>query len=489
MINIIIVNYLQPVVKIGLYREILCYTVAMMKFDNDKPIEKNQTVELEITALGSDGQGIGRAGGFVIFVPFALPGEHVEALIIKVAAHHAVGKLLRVLRPSPDRVEPCCAVFRRCGGCQLQHMDYAAQLAFKREAVADALRKIGGIPNPAVQPVIGMAEPWRYRNKGIFPVGMGKDGLIMGMYAPRSHAIVDVADCTLQPEPMGLAMDAVRDWAVRHGVSVYDEGTGKGLLRSVMVRHFAETGEAIAVLVTNGPALPHAEELVEELRKAVPGLKGIVQNINTADTNVVLGARHKVLWGSETVLARLGKLSYTVGHHSFFQVNTVQMEHLYDAAAELASLQGGELVVDAYCGVGTIGQFMAHRAAKVIGIESVPQSVEEARRSAARNGIGNAEYICGRAEDVLPQLVGQGLKPDVILMDPPRKGCDSRFLDAVAETGVKKLVYVSCNPATMARDAKYLAGKGYALVTVQPVDMFPQTADVECVGLMLRVDA
>ncbi len=467
----------------------MCYTVAMNELITGKPVEKNQTLDLEISSVGSDGQGIGRVGGFVVFVPFTLPGERVEALIIKVAAHHAVGKLNRVIRPSPDRVEPRCPVFRRCGGCQLQHMNYEAQLAFKRQTVVDALRMIGGIECPEVLPVIGMEEPWRYRNKGMFPVGQGSGGIQMGMYAPRSHTVVDVVDCSLQPKLMAAAMAAFRNWAQVYDLRAYDERTGRGLLRSLMLRSFSETGETIAVVVTNGDKLPEVDSLVNSLRAVVPGLKGVVQNINTEQTNVVLGRRHKMLWGDETVLARLGNLQYSVGHHSFFQVNTTQMERLYAAAAEAARLTGHELVVDAYCGVGTIGQYVASKAGRVIGIESVPQSIEEARRSAARNGIGNTEYICGRAEDVLPELVQRGLKPDVIMMDPPRKGCDTRFLDAAVATGVGKLIYVSCNPATMARDVKYLASKGYRVEHVQPVDMFPQTADVECVVLILRVDA
>ncbi len=464
----------------------MCYTVAMNEFAAGKPVEKNQTLDLEITSVGSDGQGIGRAGGFVVFVPFTLPGERVEALIIKVAAHHAVGKLIRVIRPSHARQEPRCPVFRRCGGCQLQHMTYDMQLEFKRNMVEDALCKISGEENPVVMPVIGMEEPWRYRNKGMFPVGQGNRGIQMGMYALRSHMVVDVADCLLQPELMAAAMAAFRSWAEVYGLQAYDERTGRGLLRSLMLRSFSETEETIAVVVTNGDKLPEAGALVNSLRAAVPGLKGVVQNINTEQTNVVLGRRHRVLWGDETVLARLGELQYSVGHHSFFQVNTTQMERLYAAAAEAAGLTGHELVVDAYCGVGTIGQYVARKAGRVIGIESVPQSIEEARRSAERNGILNAEYICGRAEEILPDLIRQGLKPDVILMDPPRKGCDTRFLDAAAATGVGKLVYVSCNPATMARDIKYLTSKGYRLEHVQPVDMFPQTADVECVAVLNR---
>ena len=463
----------------------MCYTVPMNE-GMERPVVKNETIELEIGAQGSDGQGIGRHKGFVVFVPFALPGELVEVLIIKVASGYAIGKLIKVLRAAPGRAEPRCGVFRRCGGCQLQHMDYPLQLEFKRGQVAEALRKIGGIADPDVLPVIGMDEPWRYRNKGIFPVGAGIAGLFMGMYAPRSHDIVAVEDCPLQPKAASDAMAAVRRWAERNGVAAYDERTGEGHLRNVMVRVFAETGESMAVVVTNGQALPAAEELVSELQSAVPGLAGVIQNINTDRTNVVLGSRYRVIWGSETVGAKLGDLSYAVGHRSFFQVNTVQMVRLYQAAADLAALRGTELLIDAYCGVGTIGQFMASAAGRVIGIESVPQSVDEARRSAVRNGIKNAEYICGKAEEVLPDLVRRGLEPDVILMDPPRKGSDERFLDAAAGTGAARIVYISCNPATMARDIRYLAGKGYRLQTVQPVDMFPQTADVECVCLLTR---
>jgi 23S rRNA (uracil1939-C5)-methyltransferase len=461
-----------------------------MKTGNDSiPVVKNQLITLDITSLGSDGQGIGRYEGFVVFVPFTLPGERAEALIIKVASGYAVGKPMRIIQPSACRLPPRCGVFGRCGGCQLQHMEYPAQLEFKRNTVMEALRKIGGVEAPDVRPVIGMEEPWRYRNKGIFPIGRGAEGVVMGMYAPRSHCIVDVAECPLQPLAVGAAMSAVRRWAQKHDVTTYDEVTGRGLLRNVMVRSFAETGDTMVVLVTNGETLPESECLVAELRACVPGLTGIVQNINAESTNIVLGGKEIVLWGCPSAHARLGLLEYDIGAQSFFQVNTTQTVRLYAAAAEAAALTGNELVIDAYCGVGTIGQFLSGSAGKIIGIESVPASVEEARRSAARNGIGNAEYVCGRAENVFSDLAKKGVKPDVMLMDPPRKGCDARFLDAVAHAGAKKLVYVSCNPATMARDIKHLAGEGFALKSVQPVDMFPQTADVECVALMSHVDS
>jgi len=457
-----------------------------MQKETGIPIQKNETVELEVTSLGSDGQGVGRHMGFVVFVPFALPGEKVRALIVKVSAAYAVGKLLEVLRASPARIAPRCAVFGRCGGCALQHMEYGAQLEFKRNAMAEALRKIGGIQNPDVLPVIGMEDPWRYRNKGTFPIGPGEAGVAAGMYAPRSHRIVAVEDCPIQPVTVNNAVAAVRRWATKNGIPPYHEETGAGLLRGVMVRNFEETGDTLVAVVINGEKLPSAGALVEELRNAVPGLAGVVQNVNTENTNVVLGSRDTLLWGNPTAAAKLGILSYGVGAASFFQVNTEQMVKLYTEAADAAGLAGTELVVDAYCGVGTIGQFMASRAGKVVGIESMPESVREARLSAARNGIANAEYICGRAEDVLSDKAQGGLKPDVILMDPPRKGCDAKFLEAAAASGAQRLVYVSCNPATLARDIKILMEKGYELKKVQPVDMFPQTADVECVALMSR---
>jgi 23S rRNA (uracil1939-C5)-methyltransferase len=455
--------------------------------ETNAPLQKNQKVIVDITALGSDGQGIGRVDGFVLFVPLALPGEHVEALVIKVTASYAVGKLLNIITSSPQRIEPRCPVFARCGGCQLQHTDYDAQLEFKRRMVADAMHTIGGLDDPDVLPVIGMEDPWHYRNKGIFPVGQGGDALAMGMFAPRSHTIVNVSDCAIQTEAVSDVMSTVREWATECRVPPYDESTGKGILRNVMARHFVETGETLAVVITNGPALPHASELVTMLRHRVKTLRGVVQNINFDLTNVVLGKQDKVLWGEAKIASRLGGLLYTVGSQSFIQVNSIQMERLYTQASDMAGLTGQELVIDAYCGVGTIGQFIAVKAGKVIGIESVQQSVEEARRSASRNNITNVEYICGKAEDVFDDMAKSGVKPDVIVMDPPRKGCDSRFLDAVARSGATKLVYVSCNPATLARDVKHLIAAGYILGSVQPVDMFPQTADVECVALMSRV--
>lgn len=478
----------------------LWYTDAMR--NQTVPVQKNQNITLEIDALGAEGHGIGRMGeGFVVFVPGALPGERVDALIIKTTAQYAVGKLLRVLHPSEERATPPCPVFGRCGGCQMQHLEYGAQLRFKTAQVADALRTIGGFADARVLPTLGMGDPWRYRNKGIFPVGStpvpvsgtaapaAPASLRMGLYAQRSHAIVDVADCPIQPQAASAAMQAVRAWAQECHIAPYDETSHTGLLRAVLVRHFVQPGGTLVAVVTNGERLNHTDKLVAALRAAVPTLRGVVQNVNTERTNVVLGRRERLLWGDAAVTAQLGDLRYDVGSLSFFQVNTQQMKRLYDAAVAAADLQGHELVIDAYCGVGTIGQYLSPKAGKVIGIESVAESVEEARRAAARNGIANAEYLCGHAEDVFAGLAAQGTRPDVILMDPPRKGCDPRFLEAVVRCGAPKLVYVSCNPATFARDARILAQAGYRLGPVQPVDMFPQTADVECVaGLALPVE-
>ncbi len=447
------------------------------------PVRKNDRLELTITALGAQGQGIGRHQGFVVFVPFALPGERVEVHIIKATASYAVGKLIAVLEASPDRVMARCPVFGRCGGCQLQHLSYEAQLEHKRRQVEDALRTIGGVSIP-VPPTVGMAEPWEYRNKAIFPVGQGQDGVELGMYAPHSHTIVPTDCCPIQAAESEGFLAAIRQWARDWGVPAYDEETGRGVLRHAMLRSFGATGQSMAVIVTAGDTLPAQDALVAALRAAVPSLVGVVQNINPERTNVVLGQRERLLWGEPSVVAQLSSLRFQVVPQSFFQVNTTQTERLYAIAGEFAALTGDELVVDAYCGVGTIGQSMASKAGRVIGIESVPQAVEEARRSAARNGIANVEYHCGRAEDVFASMAADGLRPDVIVMDPPRRGCDEAFLQAVAQTHAPRLVYVSCNPATLARDVKILRGLGYELAAVQPVDMFPQTEHVETVVLL-----
>lgn len=459
---------------------------ASFKFMQELPVRKNQQVELEITALSSEGQGIGRYEGYAVFVPFALPGEKVLAHIIKTTSSYAVGKLVRILEESPRRVPPRCPAFGRCGGCALQHLDYEAQLESKRRQVADALQRIGGVEDAQERtlPTIGMERPWRYRNKGSFPFAMEGGKAAGGFFAPRSHRLIPLEDCPIQQEAGVSAMKAVREWADLCGVKAYDEQRGTGVLRHVMTRTTLR-GETMAVIVTTGP-LPAPGRLCDLLQKNVKGLCSVVHNINKADTNVILGNRFKTLWGADTLSESICGLNFEVSAASFLQVNPLQTQRLYQTALEYAGLSGKERVVDAYCGIGTISLALAQRAGEVIGIEIVAPAIEDARRNALRNGIENARFICAPAEKELPRLIEEGLQVDVLTLDPPRKGCEEAFLQAVIRCQVPRLVYVSCSPGTLARDVKILTAGGYRLEKAQPVDMFPHTGHVETVVLLSK---
>lgn len=420
-------------------------------------------------------------GGYAVFVQGALPGEVVRCHVIKANRGYGVAKLLQVLTSSPHRQEPLCPAYARCGGCALQHMTYAAQLEAKRAQVQDALQRLGGFDGLTVEPVLGMETPWHYRNKGSFPAGTGPDGVAIGFFAPHSHRLVPLEDCRIQdPRVMGAAL-AIRDWARQWDVPAYDEATGQGTLRHAMAR--ASDAGVLAVVVTAGP-LPHQDALVDLLRQRVPGLIGVVHNRNDADSNVILGPAYVTLWGEARLPVTICGLDFSVSAASFLQVNPLQTQRLYETALSMLELQGKETVLDVYCGIGTISLLLARHAKKVLGIESVPPAVEDAARNAEVNGIQHAQFLCGLAETLLPQLVQQGLRPDAMVIDPPRKGCDPAALQAILESGVPRLVYISCDPATLARDCKLLAQGGLYPRQVQPVDMFPHTGHVETVVLL-----
>lgn len=450
------------------------------------PVTKNQDVELEITALGSEGQGIGRYSGYAVFVEGALPGERVSARIIKAGASFGVGKLNRILLPSSERVTPKCRYFGRCGGCTLQHMGYGAQLEYKTRLVKDALVRIGGFGDPNVLPAIGMDEPYRYRNKAAFPTANAEKGIEFGLFAPRSHRVIPISDCLIQNTAGILAMQAVTEWADECGLKAYDEATGRGAVRHVVVRT-SSAGKSMVTVVTTGQ-MPRPERLVDLLQKRLPGFCSLVHNVNKEKTNAITGEQYRVVWGEEALDERLCGLVFSVASASFLQVNTAQTSVLYEKAIEFAALAGNDVVLDLYCGIGTLSLAAAKKAKEVIGIEIVQQAIENARENAKRNGIGNARFICGAAEDVLPELVRkERLAPSAVILDPPRKGCEAQAISAIAKTGAKRIVYVSCSPATLARDCALLKNANYELVVAQPVDMFPQTAHVECVVLMSRV--
>jgi len=478
----------------------------------DVPVRKNDEVTLDIIGLTQDGEGVGRADGFTLFVQGALPGERVKAKVLKVKKQYGYAKMLELLQASPDRVEAPCPIYRQCGGCQLQHMDYAAQLKWKRQHVIDSLTRIGKLrvadaagaaeaagdaggaggvvaDGVVVHPTIGMAEPWRYRNKAQVPIGMAladmADGaagsLIGGFYARGSHRIIDMDACVIQHERNDESVRVVKRIGTRLGIRAYDETTGRGLLRHVVVRTGFVTGETMVCLVTNGTRIPRVDELVEGIRRALPDVRSIVQNVNTRNTNVIFGDETRVLWGSDVIYDELDGLRFAISARSFYQVNPAQTVALYRKAVEYAGLTGRETVIDAYCGIGTISLFLARRAGKVYGVESVPEAVEDARRNAALNGIANASFEVGLAEEVIPRWREAGIAADVIVVDPPRKGCDAQLLDTIVRMRPKRVVYVSCNPATLARDLAVLEAGGFRTVEAQPVDMFPHTGHVECV--------
>lgn len=442
------------------------------------PIEKNDMLELPIQGLTADGQGVGRVEGYAVFVAGALPGEVVRAHVIKVGSGYGVAKLLAVLKENPSRIAPPCPAFSRCGGCTLQHLDYEAQLLAKGEQVRDALARLGGFSDIRVEPVLGMEQPWRYRNKGSFPVAAGEGGIEIGFFAPHSHRLVALEDCLIQDERVMAAALAVRDWARQYAIAPYDEQSHSGILRHAMAR--ASKEGVMAVVVTTGQ-LPHKEALIERLRCSVPGLTAIVHNKNPEASNVILGDCYETVWGGGRLAVRLCGLEFSVSAASFLQVNPPQTEVLYNTALSMLALKGKETVADVYCGIGTISLLLAQKAKRVIGIENVAEAVEDARENARTNGLVNAEFICAPAETALPELVASGLRPDVIVLDPPRKGCDEAALAAILQSGAARLLYISCDPATLARDCRYLAQGGFAIQHVQPVDMFPHTAHVETV--------
>lgn len=453
-----------------------------------KKIEKNQLAEVVIQDMTENGEGIGKLDGYTLFIKDTVIGDHVLVKIIKAKKTYGYARLMEILTPSADRTEPRCPAAGPCGGCQLQSMTYEAQLAFKRKKVEDHLRRIGGFADITVEPVIGMEEPWCYRNKAQFPVGRDRDGKIrIGFYAGRTHSIIETERCYLGWPVNEQVLTIVRTWMNRQKIEPYDETTGKGLIRHVLIREGRATGQVMVCLVINGKKLPAAEMLVQEL-KDIPGMTSISYNINTEQTNVILGRQVVTLWGEDTIEDQIGGISFRISPLSFYQVNPEQTERLYGKALEFAGLTGGENVWDLYCGIGTISLFLAQKAGKVHGVEIIPAAIENARENAERNGFTNTEFFVGKAEEVLPQWYREhGEKADVIVVDPPRKGCDPALLDVMLQMDPERIVYVSCDSATLARDLKILTGENrYQIKTIQPVDMFPQSVHVETVCLLSK---
>ncbi len=450
-----------------------------------QPVENQKIYEIAVTGMGVSGEGIGKVQGFTVFIPGAIPGETVKARIQLIKKNYAKAVLEEILTPSSWRVRPACPVYGLCGGCQISHLSYGGQLAMKQQRVTDAVVRIGGGSGDCIRPILGAAHPWNYRNKMMIPTGGVKGHVQAGFYAAGSHRIVPTESCLLQKEENNRLMQSLLAWADRTGAVPYEETEKKGSLRHIMGR-VGENNRVMAVLVTADRETGSHTDWTEAVRKDLPGLSSAWHNIQNRPTNVVLGPVMNRLWGSETIEEELCGLHFRISPYSFFQVNKEQAQVLYRTALSFCGLTGAETVIDAYCGTGTISLCMARQAKKVIGIEIVKPAVKDARMNAEMNHIDNAEFIAGDAGAVMPDLAQKGIRPDVIVCDPVRAGCSEEVLRAAAHMEPEKIVYVSCNPATMARDAARLRDLGYEIITVQPVDMFPQTMHVECVALMSR---
>lgn len=448
---------------------------------------KNTEQIVTFTGYTSQGEGVGRlADGLTVFVRGALAGERCRISLMKLSKSCAWGRLVQVLDPSPARITPDCPHYPKCGGCQLRHMTYQEELALKTRRVNDAFQRIGGL-DLTVSCIHGAEEIDGYRNKVQFPVGGSLDtGVKMGFYRQRSHDVIDIGHCRLQPEDCNRAGQIVKEWMTEFGMPPYEETRHTGLIRHVFCRHNS-AGETLVCLVANGSRLSHEAELVRRLRTSLPGLAGVVLNCNTRQTNVILGPEYRVLWGRDHLYDTLCGLTFRLSVPSFFQVNRTQAELLYQRALEFAGLTGTETVLDLYCGTGTISLVMATRAGRVLGAEIVPEAIEDAKENARRNGLDNTEFFCADAGEAAQLLAQRGLKPDVISVDPPRKGISPQVIDAICSMAPERVVYISCDPGTLARDLKLLRERGYEAQRAEAVDLFSRTGHVETVVLISQV--
>ncbi len=450
-------------------------------------LKKNDQVEITIEDIGSEGEGIGKYEGYTLFVKDTVMGDRALIQVVKTGKTYGYARLVRLLKPSDFRVEPRCPVAASCGGCQLQHVVYDKQLAYKENKVCSCLTRIGGFTEIPMEPICGMEEPYYYRNKSQFPVGRKKDGsLAIGFYAGRTHAIIDTEHCCIGAEANSDILKVIRAYLEECRIEPYQEETHQGLLRHILTRVGYSTGEIMVCLVLNGTTLPHKEKLIEELVK-IQGMKSICLNVNKEKTNVILGGKVIPLWGEPYITDYIGAVKYQISPLSFYQVNPIQTRKLYDIALDYAELHGDEVVWDLYCGIGTISLFLAQKAKAVYGVEIIPQAIEDAERNAEINGIKNVRFYTGAAEEVLPKIYREEkTAADVIVVDPPRKGCEQSLLDTILAMAPKRIVYVSCDPATLARDLKYLCEKDYKLARVRAVDQFAHSVHVETVVALHR---
>ena len=463
-------------------------------------MKKNEKIVVKIEDIGVNGEGIGKVEGYTLFVKDALIGDMVEAVITKAKKNYGYAKMLRILDASPHRVERKCPVARQCGGCQIQELSYEAQLDFKTKKVYGNLERIGGFSpeflDTVMEPICGMEEPFYYRNKAQFPIGTDKEGnIVTGFYAGRTHQIIPNLECALGVSVNQEILRIIVDFMNQYGVSAYYDEYGFGLVRHVLIRYGFKTKEIMVCLVINGDKIPKSEKLVDKLAQ-IKGMTSITYSVNKENTNVIMGKEIGVLWGQGYITDYIGDVKYQISPLSFFQVNPVQTEKLYGFALEYAGLKGNETVWDLYCGIGTISLFLAQKAKKVYGVEIVPQAIDDARNNAKINGIENAEFFVGKAEEILPEYYaeyekqhGEKAYADVIVVDPPRKGCEETLLDTMVEMQPERIVYVSCDSATLARDLKYLCDRGYEIQKVKPVDQFPHTVHVEVIIKMQLVDS
>lgn len=449
------------------------------------PVKPNETYTLTIRDLGIHGEGIGAVNDFTVFVPGALPGETIQAMIVTAKKSYATGRLISIETPSAHRTMPACPVCHTCGGCQISHLTYEGQLAVKERRVKDVMVRIGGCEESLVRPIIGASHPWNYRNKMAVPVSQVTSGPVLGYYRQGSHQVIPIASCAIQEEENNRLLRFAQGFMTRHQLTGYNEKTGRGSVRHIMGR-VGDHGEVMAVIVTASGKLPLADLWVSEMRKLLPEVVSIYHNVQSHKGNAILGKEIHHLWGKKTLTSSLCGLAFEVSPFSFFQVHKPQAELLYEKALAYADLHGGETVIDAYCGTGTISLCLAPKAGRVIGIEIVKEAIEDAKKNAAFNHIENAEFYAADAGEFMPKLYQEGLRPDIIVMDPVRAGCSETVLSAAASMQPSRIVYVSCNVATFARDAKILAGLGYTVKEVTPVDMFPQTMHVETVALLTR---